>query len=120
MQDRTKSLDSFLEERAKKEVVNLTAVMQELQKSIREVLKREEDPQLKLNLEGATADEKSQRERDLNALRRRLDEIPHELAQETEHLRSRYRNAQPRLFPVAVTFLVPHRGIAQLQQGGAR
>lgn len=120
MQERTKNLEKFLDERAAKEVANLTAVMQELEKSIREVLKREEDPQLKLNLEGATADEKSQRERDLNALRRRLDEIPHELAQETEHLRSRYRNPQPRLFPVAVTFLVPHRAIAQLQKGRAR
>lgn len=120
MQDRTKNLKAFLDEHAEKEVANLTAVMQELEKSIRDVLKREEDPQLKLNLEGATSDEKNQRERDLNALRRRLDEIPRELAQETEHLRSRYRNPQPRLFPIAVTFLVPHRAIAQLQQGGAR
>ena len=68
MQDRTKNLEKFLEERAEKEVANLSAVMQELEKTIREILKREEDPQLKLNLEGATTDEKSQRERDLNAL----------------------------------------------------
>jgi hypothetical protein len=120
MQDRTKNLETFLRERAEKEVTNLTVVMQELEKSIRETLKREEDPQLKLNLEGASSDERSQRERDLNSLRRRLEEIPRELAQEAEHLGSRYRNPQPRLFPIAVTFLVPHRAIAQLQQGGSR
>jgi hypothetical protein len=120
MQDRTENLESFLRDRAEKEVTNLTVVMRELEKSICETLKREEDPQLKLNLEGATSDEKSQRERDLNSLRRRLEEIPRELAQEVEHLRGRYRNPQPRLFPIAVTFLVPHRAIAQLQQGGAR
>ena len=64
--------------------------------------------------------EKQQRERDRRSLESRLAEIPGELARETEHLRSRYRDPQPRLFPVAVTFLIPPRAIVQLQQGGAR
>jgi hypothetical protein len=33
--------------------------------------------------------------------------LPAELARETEAIRRRYADPQPRLFPVAVTFLVP-------------
>ena len=67
-----------------------------------------------------TETEKQQRERDIGSLNARLAELPAELAHETEHLRDRYRDPQPRLFPVAVTFLVPRRAVAALQQGGSR
>ena len=67
-----------------------------------------------------SVEEKSQRERDIGSLRNRLAEIPAELAREIEHLRSRYKDPQPRLFPVAVTFLVPPRAVAALQSGGSR
>jgi hypothetical protein len=53
-------------------------------------------------------------------LRHRVKQIPAELARETAHLRSRYANPQPRLFPLAVTFLVPYRAVAQLEKGGKR
>jgi hypothetical protein len=33
--------------------------------------------------------------------------LPAELARETDAIRHRYADPQPRLFPVAVTFLVP-------------
>jgi hypothetical protein len=61
-----------------------------------------------------TAEEKDQRQRDLGDLRARLAKIPAELKLETQHLRDRYRDPQPRLFPVAVTFLIPPRAVAQL------
>lgn len=115
MSERTKNLQKFLDERAEREVANLTAVMRELERSIRATIKREEDPQLKLDLTGASEAEKQQRERDIDGLRARLAEIPSELKSETEHLRARYRDPQPRLFPVAVTFLVPPRAIAQVK-----
>ena len=117
MQDRTKNLQKFLDDRAEREVANVTAVIQELERSIRETLADKEDPQLKLEWSDG---EKQQRERDIGSLRSRLLELPSELAREVEHLRSRYRDPQPRLFPVAVTFLVPPRAIAALQQGGSR
>ncbi len=117
MQERTKNLQKFLDDRAEREVTNLTAVMQELERGIREALNSKQDPQMQFDWSEA---EKQQRERDLGGLNARLTEIPHELAQETEHLRSRYRNPQPRLFPVAVTFLVPSRAVTELQQGGGR
>ena len=116
MQDRTKNLQKFLDDRAEREVANVTTVIQELERSIRETLADKEDPQLKLEWSDG---EKQQRERDIGSLRARLLELPSELAREVEHLRGRYRDPQPRLFPVAVTFLVPPRAIAALQQGGS-
>jgi SNF2 family DNA or RNA helicase len=115
MQDRTKNLQKFLDDRAAREVANVTAVMQELERSIRETLADKEDPQLLLDWSDG---ERQQRDRDISSLRSRLVELPTEIAREVEHLRSRYRDPQPRLFPVAVTFLVPPRAVAALQQGG--
>ena len=118
MTDRTKNLQTFLDDRSDREVANFTAVMEDLGQSIRKVLTDEEDPQLRLALDDQN--EKAQRERDLGSLRDRLKQIPAELARETAHLRSRYANPQPRLFPLAVTFLVPHRAVAQLEKGTKR
>lgn len=117
MTERTKNLQKFLDERSDQEVAKLAAIMGELENSIRETLNEKDEPQQRFEW---SEGERQQRERDLNSLRTRLKEIPDELARETEHLRSRYRDPQPRLFPIAVTFLVPHRAIAQLQQGGSR
>lgn len=117
MDERTKNLEKFLEERAQREVDNFTAVMKELERSIKETLGEKDGAQLQFEW---SEDEKQQRERDMNSLRHRLAQIPDELKREEEHLRSRYRAPQPRMFPVAVTFLVPHRAIAQLAQGGSR
>jgi hypothetical protein len=36
-------------------------------------------------------------------------EIPEEVKRETEGIKKRFANPQPRMFPVAVTFLVPER-----------
>jgi hypothetical protein len=116
MQERTKNLQKLLDDRADREVANVTAVMQELERSIREMLADKEDPQLQLDWSDG---EKQQRERDIGSLRSRLLELPAELVREVEHLRSRYRDPQPRLFPVAVTFLAPPRAVAALQQGGS-
>ena len=50
---------------------------------------------------------KKQLEVNRQAIRARLEAIPDEIARETEQIRARYANPMPRLFPVAVTFLVP-------------
>lgn len=120
MNDRIINLQSFLNDRSDKEVANLTAVMNELGRSIRELLSQEADPQMRLDLGDATEDERTQRETDLGELRARLAEIPQEIVRETEHLQARYRKPTPRLFPVAVTFLVPPGAVASLSKGGSR
>ena len=117
MTERTKNLQKFLDERSEREVANVTAVIQELERSIRETLDAKDDKQMQFDW---TDEEKSQRERDIGNLNNRLKELPAELAREIEHLRDRYRDPQPRLFPVAVTFLVSPRAVAAMQQGDGR
>ena len=47
-----------------------------------------------------------------------FDEIPGEIEKESAHLRDRYRNPSARLFPVAVTYLIPRKHV--LGVGGGR
>jgi hypothetical protein len=110
-------VDSSLLANLRRRRGNVTAVMQELERSIHETLDAKDDKQMQFDW---TVEEKQQRERDIGSLTNRLKELPAELSREIEHLRSRYRDPHPRLFPVAVTFLVPPRAIAALQQGGRR
>ena len=102
MRDRTETLKSRLDERAAREVVAMRGSMQELLVRIRTQL-TEVQPQLEL----FTTPEREQLERDQSALQRRLDELPAEMDQEEQLIRSRYPNPLPKLFPVAVTYLVP-------------
>jgi hypothetical protein len=116
MSERTKNLQSKLDERSEQEVANFTLVMKELERSIRDTLEIRDDPQMEFEW---SLEEKHQRERDIGSLRHRLVQLPGELERELEHLRQRYQDPKPRLFPIAVTFLVPPRSIAALKQGGA-
>ncbi len=48
--------------------------------------------------------------RDVEALRERLERIPAEIVAEQEAIRNRYAEPVHRLFPAAVTLLVPEGG----------
>jgi len=113
MNERTKNLESILKERAETEVSKLTSVLKELDRVIRKELDDGGTVQLVFDF----AEEQEQRDRDLNALRRRLEQIPGEIEEEAEHLRARYRNPSARLFPVAITYLVPQRAVTELRGG---
>ena len=102
--ERTASLQRHLDQRAAKESAQLRAVMEDLARSIRTYL--DDKPWQQLELFGHDA---AQRDLDLSAIQRRLAEIPDEIERETTHLRDRYANPTPRLFPVAVTYLVPQQ-----------
>jgi len=104
MADRTKGLQKTLDERAEHEVQNMTAVLQELERTIREQL---DEPVSQM--EFWTAPEREQLELNMQSLRQRLGQIPAEIERETANLRARFRNPTPRLFPVTVTFLVPKK-----------
>ena len=70
-----------------------------------------------MQLELFTTPEREQFERNRHALEARADQIPGEIERETAAIRDRYRDPRPRLFPVAVTYLVPER-IAREAAGG--
>jgi len=103
--DRTESLQAQLAERAAKEAADITAVLEELARSISAELNAPVVPQMQLELWPAS--ERDQFQRNQAALRKRLAEIPGEIEAETRRVAARFANPQARLFPVAVTFLVP-------------
>lgn len=105
MHDRTGGLQKALAERAEKEASDITTILNELRDSILAQLTEEKERQLVL----PTMEEKDQRQRDLNSLRARVEHIPAEIKKEVEAIHKRFADPQPRLFPVAVTFLVPKK-----------
>ena len=104
--DRTRNLQGFLDERQASETADIRAVLTELAQGIQAELGQAEEP---LQLELWSAPEREQRERDLANLRARLAGIPDEIAREEANIRRRYAHPIPRLFPVALTFLLPER-----------
>jgi superfamily II DNA or RNA helicase len=114
--ERTKNLEKNLDELAEKEANKLKAVMTELHRAIQAELDRKDGPQLLLDL-GGDEPGQQQRERDLAALRRRLKEIPDEIQRESDHIRARFANPSARLFPVAVTWLIPRKAVFAITGG---
>jgi len=103
--ERIESLTKVLDERSAQEQANIQSILQELERSIRKEL---DDPD-HLQLEMFTQPEKEQALRNMDFLRGRLTEIPQEIVRETQAVRDRYAHIEPRIFPVAVVWLVPER-----------
>jgi len=100
--ERTETLESRLAARREREIADITAVLNELAQRIQEEL-AEPEGQLQL----FSIDERRQLERDVISLKARLTAIPDEIKRETDRIRRRYSEADPRLFPFAVLFVVP-------------
>lgn len=105
MKDRLDGMQKLLNERKQKETSDIRAVLGELQSMIERELG---DPSYK-QLEMFSPSESEQYNRNVQALRLRLKQIPDELEKEIAAIELRYADPQPRLFPVAVTFLVPEK-----------
>jgi hypothetical protein len=103
--ERTTGLARVLAERADHEVRAITSILTELRQSI---LAELESPSIE-QLELFSSAEREQLDRDVASLRARAERIPAEIEQETAAIRARFAEPEPRLFPVAVTFLVPER-----------
>jgi hypothetical protein len=94
-----------LQQRAEKEQRDIEAVLTELAGAIETELAAPSYKQLEL----FSNNERNQLSRNTAALEARLAEIPAEIEAEQAVIRARYANPQPRLFPVALTFLVPEK-----------
>ncbi len=105
MNNRMGSLVKLLTYRADKEAADITAILKELARTIEAELTEPEYQQLEL----FDRPEREQYDRNIIALRHRLEQIPIEIEQETALIRARFADPEARLFPVAVTFLVPER-----------
>ena len=96
-----------MKERAAKETTDIESVLTELKTAIEKEL---DEPEYKqIEFEFFTDPEKEQLERNKDFLRARIQQIPGEIVQETEAIKARFENPQSRMFPVAVTFLVPRK-----------
>ena len=98
-------LQKDLAGRADKETKDIESILTELKKSIEAELK---DPAY---IQPSLFDDPEQErfERNKDAMRARAREIPEEIKRETAAIRARFANPQARMFPVAVTFLIPER-----------
>jgi superfamily II DNA or RNA helicase len=105
MRDRLDGMHKLLIEREIKETGDIRTVLGELQNMIQRELAEPDYKQLEL----FSASENDQYNRNLQALRLRLKQIPEEMEKEIAAIKMRYADPQPRLFPVAVTFLVPEK-----------
>ena len=107
MKDRVSGLEKRLGERAEKEAKDITAILTELKKTIESELGSSYYRQL--SLPGMSSPEEEQFGRNKDAMRARAQEIPGEIERETEAIKARFANPQARMFPAAVTFLVPEK-----------
>lgn len=105
MKQLVEGLQKKLTERANKEVGDITSILTELKKSIEAELK---DPVYVQPMLFAT-EEQERFERNKDAMRTRANEIPEEIKRETEAIQARFADPQARMFPVAVTFLIPEK-----------
>lgn len=105
MKQMVESLQKKLAERADKEAKDIESILTELKKSIEAELK---DPAY---IQGTLFDDPEQErfERNKDAMRARAKEIPEEIKRETAAIRERFADPQARMFPVAVTFLIPEK-----------
>lgn len=95
-----------LSERADSEAEAVRTVLTELQHQITNDLdKLTADRSEQLSL--FTEPEREQSQRDLDALRRRLEEIPEEIDREVAAVRRRFTDPECHIFPAAVTLLIP-------------
>ena len=107
MRERAASLQKTLADRAAQEQRDIRFILTELKENILKELRQPEVVQL--SLAGFSSEERQQFERDLSLLEKRVQQIDSEIAQEVARIAQRFANPQPRLFPVAVTYLVPER-----------
>lgn len=97
-------LEALLQQRAEKEANDIASILQELAVAIDKELNAPE--MLQLDLPGILPGERNVH---IDALRNRRSQIPEEIKREQASVRRRFANPQTRLFPVAISFLVPKR-----------
>jgi hypothetical protein len=102
--DRLRFVVSALARRREKDLEDIGRVLQELLTSVEAELATATLPQQLLLWADA---ERDQFRRNVASLRARANSIPDEIARESELITRRYANPVARIFPVALTFVVP-------------
>lgn len=101
------ALQNTLDERRQQDQRHIEQVLTELAEAIRDEL--DEPMMQQMELPGFSDTEYDQMQRNRHALKDRLARIPDEIEREQAAIAARYADPQHRLFPVAVTFVVPQK-----------
>ena len=107
---RMESLIKRIDDQKRREIDNIETILDELAGGIRKELDEARDaPEVRqLTFDFVKEGDKyTQVRRDLESLKRRLDQIPDEKIKEKEAIERRYRAPVQRTFPVAVVFVLP-------------
>ena len=112
-EERVKTLVARMDKRAQEEVRRFSAIMDDLEATIRAQLKTLHQPQM---LSLFDQEERDAFQVDLGVLERRLRRIPSEKEEECRHLLARYAEPRQTLFPLAVLWFIP----ASATRGGLR
>lgn len=107
--DRMHHLENTLERRRDKDVADITGILEELKATIEGEIEKEREPE---QLEMWNESEREQFRRNMDSLEARVAAIPDEIERESYAIRNRFKNPDARLFPVAITFLIP-QGMAK-------
>lgn len=110
-EERVKTLAARMDKRAQDEVRRFSAIMDDLESTIRAQLKTLHQPQM---LSLFDQEERDAFQVDLGVLERRLRNIPEEKEEECRHLLARYAEPRQTLFPLAVLWFIP----ASVTRGG--
>ena len=102
--DRLQYLGNTIETRRRREADDIGQVLDDLEKMLKKEIAEELEP---TQLSMLPEDERTQLNRDLAAIKKRLDRIPEERAQELRAIEERHSNATDRTFPVGIILIVP-------------
>ena len=105
--ERAQGLQKTLADRADKEASDIRTVLTELANTIKAELDTPQQAQLELQL--FSESEKEQWQRNMSSLRERLAQIPDEIEREVAAIRAHFDAPTWRLFPIAVSYLVPEK-----------
>ena len=102
--DRLQVLGNTIENRRRREADDIGQVLDDLEKMLKKEIAEELEP---TQLSMLPEDERTQLNRDLAAIKKRLDRIPEEREQELRAIEERHSNATDRTFPVGIILIVP-------------
>lgn len=106
---RMQSLAQTIAEREEKDLGDIEKRLRELEAELKSMLSDNESPAMRQEMlpgfgEPPTDDPAARARR---SIEQRLRDLPHELESEQAAIRRRYENLQHRMFPVAVSVLIP-------------
>jgi hypothetical protein len=106
--ERLKTLGNTLRIQCEKETKDISDVLGELEKTIRQELTAEKQPeQLGFSFDDLNESERTQLKRDTQALEARLARIPEERQNEIKAIETRFNEPSEHAFPVAMIVIVP-------------